>query len=250
MDTIKTYLDNVFAAFPQTDKVQTIKRDIFAGMEEKYLTLRQQGSSENEAVGIVIANFGSIDEIAQELGETEKTPQLTAVNNSVTVIAMSLHDARRYVSQSRGVGYACGIAFFMFTIGFCVALISQTADSLGVMMPLIIGGMVILIITAYRATKDFEAYQTANISLDPVDHMALAEDKSRFNGQAVIIGVGVIIAVLSCMVLALEGYTNIPLVIVSGFAFFRLPIVLTSKIAYDYLLGKWIYKSGRWVYMG
>ena len=35
MNTIKTYLDNVFAAFPQTENVQALKRDMQADMEEK-----------------------------------------------------------------------------------------------------------------------------------------------------------------------------------------------------------------------
>ena len=78
--------------------------------------------------------------------------------------------------------------------------------------------------------------------------MTLAEDKSRFVKQTVLIGIGVTVAILSCMVLALEGYTNVPIVIAAGFAFFRVSVVLCTVLAYDYLLGKWLYKSGRWVY--
>jgi len=77
MDTIKTYLDNIFAAFPQTARVLAIKREMLAGMEEKYLELKREGKSENEAVGSVISNFGSIDEIVTELGIEPTTDDTT-----------------------------------------------------------------------------------------------------------------------------------------------------------------------------
>ena len=71
METIKTYLDNVFAAYPQTNEVQNLKRDMLANMEEKYTMLRQSGKSEHEAAYSVIANFGNIQEITAELGQNE-----------------------------------------------------------------------------------------------------------------------------------------------------------------------------------
>jgi|GEM_PF-247120 len=60
MDVIKTYLDNVFAAFPQTEKLRALKGEMLAGMEEKYHALKNEGKSENEAIGGVIANFGRV----------------------------------------------------------------------------------------------------------------------------------------------------------------------------------------------
>ncbi|MCL2361123.1 MAG: permease prefix domain 1-containing protein [Defluviitaleaceae bacterium] len=251
MDTIKTYLDNVFAAFPQTNKVQTIKRDMLTGMEEKYVALRQQGKNEDEAVGIVIANFGSVDEISQELGVAITSPQqdITKTDDTASVITMSLQEARSYLSKSRGVGYAMGIACFMLTIGISTALITQAAESIGVMIPLVIGGIIIMLITAYRASKDFERYQKANISLAPIDHMILSEDRARFKIQSIFIGAVTGIAVLSLMAVALEGHTNIPFIIAVGFTFFRLPVALTTRLGYDYLLGNWQYKLGRWTYV-
>ena len=37
-------------------------------MEDKYNELLAEGKSDNEAVGIVIAEFGNLDEVAEELG--------------------------------------------------------------------------------------------------------------------------------------------------------------------------------------
>ena len=61
MDVIKTYLDNVFAGFPQTEQVRALKREMLSSMEEKYHALIESGKSEHEAAYGVIADFGRID---------------------------------------------------------------------------------------------------------------------------------------------------------------------------------------------
>jgi hypothetical protein len=68
METIKMYLDNMFAALPKTAQMSDIKNNILANMEEKYNELKAAGKSENEAIGIVISEFGNIDELVNELG--------------------------------------------------------------------------------------------------------------------------------------------------------------------------------------
>jgi hypothetical protein len=68
METIKNYLDNMFARLPKTNDIVKIKIDLLANMEDKYNELKSQGKSENEAVGIVISEFGNIDELMNELG--------------------------------------------------------------------------------------------------------------------------------------------------------------------------------------
>ena len=81
MDTINTYLDNIFATLPKTEAVLRARTELQASMEEKYQALKDEGKSENEAVGSVISEFGNIDELIAELGD---------VRGSVT-------DARRFV---------------------------------------------------------------------------------------------------------------------------------------------------------
>ena len=68
MDIIKTYLDNMFAGLPKTKEVLKMKADLLANMLDKYHELKNQGKTENEAVGIVISEFGNIEELAEELG--------------------------------------------------------------------------------------------------------------------------------------------------------------------------------------
>ncbi|MCR5665842.1 MAG: DUF4097 domain-containing protein [Eubacterium sp.] len=68
MDTIKNYLDNMFARLPDTEQVRAAKEELAQMMEDKYTEMLEEGHTENEAVGAVIADFGNLDELAESLG--------------------------------------------------------------------------------------------------------------------------------------------------------------------------------------
>ncbi len=68
MDTIREYLNNMFLGFPETPAVLRAKAELLEMMEDKFEECLQEGKSEKEAVGIVISEFGNIEEIAEELG--------------------------------------------------------------------------------------------------------------------------------------------------------------------------------------
>ncbi|ETT48105.1 permease prefix domain 1-containing protein [Paenibacillus sp. FSL P4-0338] len=68
MDTIIGYLNNMFASLPRTEQMFMLKQELLGNMEEKYHEQKSEGKSENEAVGIVISEFGNIDELVSELG--------------------------------------------------------------------------------------------------------------------------------------------------------------------------------------
>ncbi|WP_159881907.1 permease prefix domain 1-containing protein [Paenibacillus puerhi] len=94
MDTIISYLDNMFGALPRTGQVLKLKQDLLAGMEEKYHELKSEGKSENEAIGIVISEFGNIDELVSELGigsssTEEMLPLLTEEETDSFIAAKS-----------------------------------------------------------------------------------------------------------------------------------------------------------------
>lgn len=71
MDTIRMYLDNMFFKLPRTEEVLKAKQELLSMMEDKYYELIKEGKTENEAVGIVIAEFGNLEELAKELGITD-----------------------------------------------------------------------------------------------------------------------------------------------------------------------------------
>jgi len=67
METIKNYLDNILPIC-QNKGNGTAKSEIYYNMEEKYNELKKSGKPENEAIGIVISEFGNIDELLEEMG--------------------------------------------------------------------------------------------------------------------------------------------------------------------------------------
>lgn len=68
MDTITTYVNNMFSTLPQTQRILDLKNEILNNMEDKYNELKNDGKSEHEAISIVISEFGDIDELLRELG--------------------------------------------------------------------------------------------------------------------------------------------------------------------------------------
>lgn len=66
MNVINEYIENMFLKLPQTKQIQKLKNNILLNMEDKYSELLDKGISENEAIGIVISEFGDINEIMEE----------------------------------------------------------------------------------------------------------------------------------------------------------------------------------------
>ena len=84
MEAIRNYLETMFLNLPNTPEVYKAKNELWQMMEDKYTELKNEGKSENEAVGTVIAEFGNLDELAEDLGikqfvhqpRQEQTPML------------------------------------------------------------------------------------------------------------------------------------------------------------------------------
>lgn len=68
METIRNYIEALFATLPQNADTQRIKADMLSNLEEKYHTLLEEGKNEAEATGIVIASIGSADELRETFG--------------------------------------------------------------------------------------------------------------------------------------------------------------------------------------
>lgn len=144
------YLENMFAGLPKTPEVEHMKQELLSGMEDKYLELKREGKSENEAIGIVISEFGNIEELTAEIGiqptsMDEVTPVLTDEE------AYDYAAVKRSVGLWTGLGIllcASGVAFLIFMDTFFENNIGAMAGSteMGSMLGLI--GMFVLIAIA------------------------------------------------------------------------------------------------------
>ena len=95
MNTIRNYLDNMFLGMPQTDDVIRAKMELLAMMEDKYNELKSSGKTENEAIGIVISEFGNLDELADTLGIKE------IMENKTDIPIVSYGEAMQYIENSK-----------------------------------------------------------------------------------------------------------------------------------------------------
>lgn len=68
MNVINEYLDNMFKTLPDTPEVRRARIELAQMMEDKYTELIDEGKTENEAVGIVISEFGNLSELSDILG--------------------------------------------------------------------------------------------------------------------------------------------------------------------------------------
>jgi len=115
MDVIRIYIDNVFAAYEQTNEIKRLKQDMSANMEEKYLVLRQDGKSEHEAAYSVIADFGRIDEITDEIIKTDIKIEKEADKKSVPY-----NKGERLIGTIAAVYWPTAVAIYLtwnFTTG-------------------------------------------------------------------------------------------------------------------------------------
>ena len=68
MEAIREYLNNLFMSLPETPEVLRAKAELLEMMEDKFEELVSEGKTEKEAIGIVISEFGNLQELAEELG--------------------------------------------------------------------------------------------------------------------------------------------------------------------------------------
>jgi len=238
MEAIRTYLDNVFAAFPQTERVRALKGEMLAGMEEKYLALKAQGKNEHEAVGNVIANFGSIDEIAAALEIRQGSP---APENGLRV---SREEAHAFVAQMKKSSVGIGLGVWLVMAGVCVVV--SIGGALGVFALLLgIAGAVPIFIVFGLRLAPYEDYDEQALLLDAQTYAELRQQSDRFRPRFVAgISAGValvLLAVGAFIFLRTLEFQTFPLVLLLfaiGFAAF---LFITSGMpfgAYESLLGK------------
>lgn len=126
------YLDNVFSTLPKTAQMTEIKNNILTNMEDKYNELKEAGKSENEAIGIVISEFGNIDELVSELGI--KKDEVTDDKPMITK-----DEAYTYLAVKRTAGIQIGIGVFLCILAPAVLILLNRLFADGAFGPRLAG---------------------------------------------------------------------------------------------------------------
>jgi hypothetical protein len=118
MDTIRIYLENMFANFPKTDEVLRAKEELLSMMEDKYNELIAEGKPENEAVGVIISEFGNLDEIAQSLGLNKDGQDAEDGFTEKVGRYVSIEEARDFIAE-----HAFSRFLLSLGIGLCIVAV-------------------------------------------------------------------------------------------------------------------------------
>lgn len=122
MEAIRNYLETMFLNLPNTAEVLRAKNELWQMMEDKYTELKAEGKSENEAVGIVIAEFGNLDELAKDLGIDQVMQQQSA---QPAGRPLPLDDAKKYLSDHTKHAFFVALGVFLCIVSVCAPIIAS-----------------------------------------------------------------------------------------------------------------------------
>ncbi|MBO4458096.1 MAG: hypothetical protein J5802_10280 [Butyrivibrio sp.] len=110
METIRNYLESMFANLPNTPDVMRAKNELLSMMEDKFTELINEGKPQNEAVGIIISEFGNLQELAETLGIQKELGGAAEVERRL----ITNDEAMEYVYEASQSRYLIGIGVMLF----------------------------------------------------------------------------------------------------------------------------------------
>jgi len=220
METIKIYLENMFMTLPRSSEVLRAKEELQNMMEDKYLELKNEGRTENEAVGIVISEFGNLNEVAEELGLSEA---MREAEDNPGKRLISIDTAKDFIENRVKASYMVG-GGVMLAIWSPILLIvmstTQNEEILGIYNGGLAIGLVVLLSMVAVAVGLFimSGVQFGKYDLDKDGNFNLenqaesyvrVEDERNRMMNAVKITTGVVLCIISVIPLLILGVLEV-----------------------------------------
>ncbi|MDE7415126.1 MAG: permease prefix domain 1-containing protein [Lachnospiraceae bacterium] len=205
METIRNYLETMFAKLPNTFEVQKAKQELGQMMEDKYTELIGDGKSENEAVGIVISEFGNLDELAEELGIRNVVIQESKGADS-GIRNVALAEVKDYLHDRTRSAYAVALGVFLCIISCCGYLMnfgrswrSREVFAVSFMLLSIAVAVGLFLFSGFVMGKwKFLKEQACNIDFATAEYVHNQRESFRVT-HAMMITIGVILCILSVL---------------------------------------------------
>ena len=201
METIKNYLESMFASMPNTPEVRKAKAELLQMMEDKYNELISEGTSENAAVGTVISEFGNLDELAESLGLTKEVEVARGMEAEMPRRFISLDEAKAYLSNrnKKALYRALGILLLIISVSFVILMSTSKASALtgvAMMMFSIAIGIGFLVYSSF-VDHEWKFMKRESCSID-MNTAAYVKDKQRgFEPvRAFCVAIGVVLCVI------------------------------------------------------
>ena len=219
METIKIYLENMFMNLPQTPEVERAKEELFQMMEDKYNELKESGRTENEAIGIVISEFGNLEEVAESLGISSYVHQEEQgyTEEQREGRRIGLEEARQYLDgqYSFGTRIGIGVALCIWSPIVLIILagiadgtpIEDMAAGVGllVMFLLVAPAVAIFIYNGMKADK-FKYLREELFYLDYDAENYVRAEEEEFQGVfTACITIGVVLCIISVIPIFVVG---------------------------------------------
>jgi len=190
-----------------------LKDDLLLNMEDKYNELRKDGKNDNEALGIVISEFGNIEELISDY-------EISLENENSKLPVVTEEDAKEYMEDKKLSGKLVGLGVFICIIAPALLILITLLAADGIFGAGIsedtagIFGVIILFLLLAAAVAMFiyigirlEKYKYLKNDFElPVNIKAYVElkNKSFSNTYALSIIVGVCLCILSPVPLFIE----------------------------------------------
>jgi hypothetical protein len=207
VETIYNYLDNMFASLPKTAEVMNVKNEIKNNMEDKYHELKQNGKSENEAIGIVISEFGNIEELISEYN-------INISNDEETLPNVTLEEANDYIQLNKKASFLVSIGVSLCILGAAIMVLlvqlgedkiifKGLSENLRSSIPVVIAlvfcivpAVAIFISSGFKLSK-YKFIDTGDFSITSSTKQILKSNSMEFPKHNVITVIGVCLCVLS-----------------------------------------------------
>lgn len=197
METIKNYIENIFSGIPMDGKTLRAKEELLSNMEDKYNELKNSGKSENEAIGIVISEFGNIDELKKELGIENEV-----VNPNLRLVTKE--EAYKFIEAKKEAGKAVGVVLCILGVALLILLggmLESRMDIGGIFgviaLMVFVAGAVALFIPAGMKLSKYE-YLKKDITMSEVLKKEIEElRESNLTKMITSIVIGVVLCILS-----------------------------------------------------
>lgn len=110
MNTIRNYINAMFSSLPKTPEILRLQAEMLENIEDKFNDLLREGKSENEAVGIILADIGSADDLREELGITDDSTTPLQEDHRVFLAERDAFHRKFAVAITAGVALCiCGV---------------------------------------------------------------------------------------------------------------------------------------------
>ena len=239
METIKNYLEAMFANLPNTYEVRKAKSELLQMMEDKYNEMIAEGINENTAVGTVISEFGNLDELAEDLGLTAEVEEAHEKDMESPKKFISLEEAKDYIKNisKKALLKSLGILLLIVSHSVIIPFASVDKAYIGVamMFVLIAIGVGILVYSSFIGSE-WKSINKGQFRIDMNTATYISNQKNSFSSvRALCITIGVVLLII-CWVPYLfamtMGFNHITMFLLIGIGVFLM--VYSSSVNNGY----------------